>query len=731
MPPNQAYCISISGTVQGVGFRPFLFRLAKSLDVVGTVRNTSRGLLLHVEGPQPALATFLRRLQLEGPEGALIETLDVHTAVPVREHSFEIVASEPGPFTAPSISPDLATCAACLAEMWDAKDRRSRYPFITCTDCGPRYTISNDIPYDRGTTTMNAFVMCEPCSSEYGSPSDRRFHAQANACSVCGPALSISVASASQEIRQGRILALKGIGGFQLMVDARNEAGVQRLRQRKARDAKPLAIMAPSLESIAGYCHVSDAEERMLRSPSAPIVLLRRRAQGDLAKSIADNSPFFGMMLPYSPLHHLLMRECGFPVVATSGNISGEPIAIDNSEAQRRLGAVADRFLLHNRPIARPSDDSVVRLQGGKPIVIRRARGFVPKPIRIADRLPKILAVGGHLKNTVAIALEDEIVVSQHVGDLDAPETRCAFERTIEDLCRFFRFKPDAVACDLHPDYASSLWARSCGLPVIEVQHHHAHVAACAGENQLAEPYLGVAWDGTGLGTDGTIWGGEFFRVQDGRYERVAYLRPFALPGGEAAVRQGWRIALAMKWLLHWDEEIDPLFARMLERQINSPQTTSVGRLFDAVAAILGVAEESRFEGEAAMRLELTAEGAAESTCYPFGAEDEGDWMPLLEAIRSDQKNGVGASAMAARFHNTLAAWVVRIARRVGVSRVVLSGGVFQNAYLADRTVTLLQEQGFSVATHSHVPPNDGGISLGQAVIAGRLLREREADRCA
>ena len=724
MPSDKAYSVAIHGTVQGVGFRPFLFRLANGLRLTGTVQNTGTGVVLHVEGPQSRLTTFLQRLRDEAPEAADIERMDIEAALPRWYSRFEIVSSERESDAAPSIAPDLATCANCAGELMDPANRRFAYPFLTCTDCGPRFTISKDIPYDRPATTMQGFVMCAECQGEYDSPFSRRFHAQPNACPACGPSLSMPVAEAARHIRQGLILALKGIGGFQLVTDARNDAAVRRLRERKARDWKPLAVMAPDLEWIGRYCHVSGAEARMLRSTAAPIVLLLRRTQGDLAPSIAECSPFFGMMLPYSPLHHLLMKECGFPVVATSGNLSGEPIETDNEEAIQRLGVVADHFLLHDRPIARPVDDSVVRLRGEKPMMVRRARGFVPKPVRIAERLPRVLAAGAHLKNTVAIAIDREIVVSQHIGDLDTAEARRAFENAIDDLLRLFRFQPEAVACDLHPDYASTRWAHACGWPVVPVQHHHAHVAACAAENRITGPYLGVAWDGTGLGTDGTIWGGEFFYVENGRYERIAHLRPFLLPGGEAAVREGWRVAMGMDWLMGSAEaEVPPWFLKMLERRINTPETTSAGRLFDAVAAILEISRESRFEGEAAMKLELAAYTAGDDGgAYPFGEGETGDWAPLLEAIRRDRKCGTDAAVIASRFHQTLANWVVRVARRAGVRQVVLSGGVFQNAYLTDRTVAILERDGFCCGTHSQVPANDGGISLGQAVAAGLSL---------
>jgi hydrogenase maturation protein HypF len=729
--------VSLAGAVQGVGFRPFVYRLATQLQLQGWVLNSSAGLVVEVEGPRESLDAFQERLEREKPAAALVLAREVSWLEPVGLAGFEIRTSDAVAEKTAGLVPDLATCPACLAEFRDPADRRFGYPFTNCTNCGPRYTIVLDIPYDRPNTTMRSFRMCPECQREYTTPEDRRFHAQPNACPICGPRLWVESpaqakppaplagsgagASACQALRAGQIVALKGIGGFQLLVDARNEDAVARLRLRKHREEKPLAVLVPSLEMVRQIAEVSKAEEDLLRSPAAPIVLLRPRPGAGIAPNVARSSPYLGCMLPYSPLHHLLMDECGFPVVATSGNRSDEPIAIENLEAADRLGEIADLFLMHDRPIARPCDDSVVRVARGRESVLRRARGYAPLPVRIAQDLPPVLAVGGHLKNSVAIARGRQVYVSQHVGDLDTAEARAAFERAIEDLCRLYRFEPTVVACDLHPDYASTRWARQRGLPVIAVQHHQAHVASCAAENDLRGDYLGVGWDGTGFGLDGSIWGGEFFLVRGGVFERVARLRPFRLPGGEKAIREGWRAAAGLQYEAFGAEAVEnPVIRRMLDRRVNSPLTTSVGRLFDAVASMAGVARVNRFEGQAAMQLERAIGSCVTRDCYPLSERDGvADWAPLIEAVRADVRNGAAVDLISARFHNALVAWIVNVARRTGVGQVALSGGVFQNSYLVERSVAELESNGFKVATHQRVPANDGGIALGQAVIAG------------
>ncbi len=724
-PTLERLRIALYGAVQGVGFRPFIYRLASEMGLCGNVLNSSAGLLIEVEGSREELDTFARRLDHEKPRAAVVLAKETSLLAPAGYTQFEILTSDSAGGKTASVLPDLATCPECLRELTDPANRRYGYAFTNCTACGPRYSIVLDIPYDRPCTTMREFTLCPECRREYTDPADRRFHAQPNACPVCGPRLSMEIAEAAREIAAGRILALKGIGGFQLLVDARNEQAVVRLRRLKHREEKPFALMMPSLEMIREYCAISEPEQESLRSPQAPVVLLRPRPDVRLAPNVAHNSPYLGVMLPYSPLHHLLMRECPFPVVATSGNRSDEPIAIGNEEAQRRLGGIADVFLTHNRPVARPLDDSVVHVTRGRESVIRRARGYAPLPVHMGRKLAPVLAVGGHLKNTVAIAVGRDVFVSQHIGDLETLEARRAFENAIDDLCRLYRFKPELVACDLHPDYASARWALASGLPVARVQHHYAHVAACSAENDLRGPYLGVAWDGAGYGLDGTVWGGEFFLVENGRFERVSHLRPFRLPGGEAAIREGWRPAAGLVWETFGVEALagQPLIARMLERNVNTVATTSVGRLFDAVASIAGVARENRFEGQAAMLLERAIDGFESDEAYSLPERDgAADWTPLIEAVIRDVKMGTANGLVAVRFHNALANWIVAVAGRMGVRQVAMSGGVFQNGYLTERAAALLEARGFAVYTHQRVPANDGGIALGQAAIAGEIV---------
>ena len=715
--------MGLYGAVQGVGFRPFVYRLATEMGLGGWVLNSSQGLVVEADGTPGQLERFVARLAAEKPAAALVLAREVSYLAPAGFTRFEIVASDQAVERTAAVLPDLATCPECLAELLDPANRRFEYPFTNCTQCGPRYSIILDIPYDRPRTTMRGFTLCPACLGEYTDPADRRFHAQPNACPKCGPRLTMEIAAAAGEIARGGILALKGIGGFQLLADARSEETVARLRRLKHREEKPFALMMPSVAMVRQHCLVSAEEERVLTSAAAPIVLLRPVAQASacgLAPNVAHNSPYLGVMLPYSPLHHLLMRAFPFPLVATSGNASDEPIAIDNEEARRRLGGIADAFLMHDRPVARPCDDSVVRVARGRENVMRRARGYAPLPVRVERELPPVLAVGGHLKNTVAIGVGRQVFLSQHVGDLETPEARRAFENAIDDLCRLYRFKPELVACDLHPDYASTRWALASGLPVVRVQHHHAHAAACAAENAIRGPYLAVSWDGTGYGPDGTIWGGEIFLGEDGRFERVSHLRQFRLPGGEAAIKEGWRSEASLLYEIFGPEAVaDPVLRRMIERGINAPLTSSVGRLFDAVASIAGVARVSRFEGQAAMLLERAIDGATIEEGYPLPERDGvADWAPLVEAARHDVSSGAGQASIAARFHNALADWIVAVAARIGVKQVTLSGGVFQNGYLVERAAALLESRGFTAFTHQRVPANDGGIALGQAVLS-------------
>jgi hydrogenase maturation protein HypF len=738
-PAVQRLRITLRGAVQGVGFRPFVYRLATEMSLTGWVLNSSTGLVVEVEGASDQLSRFEQRLERERPKASVVTVRDVAWLAAEGSTRFEILASDHDSGKTVNVLPDLATCPDCREDLFDPGNRRFAYPFTNCTNCGPRYTIVIDIPYDRPNTTMRGFALCPACREEYENPANRRFHAQPNACPLCGPHLDGTIEDAVEALRQGEIVALKGIGGFQLLVDARNTDAVVRLRKRKHREEKPFAVMMPSLEVARIYCETSPAEVQLLESQAAPIVLLQPKAGTDIARNVAHCSPYLGVMLPYSPLHHLLMEDCRYPLVATSGNHSDEPIAIANEEATARLGDIADHFLMHNRPIVRACDDSVVRLTRGRAGILRRGRGYAPLGIHLGQSLPPVLAVGGHLKNTVAIGVGREVFLSQHIGDLETVEARAAFEKAIDDLCRLYSFKPDVVACDLHPDYASTHWAERSGLPVIRVQHHQAHVAACAAENNVDGAYLGISWDGTGYGLDGAIWGGEFFHVENrraaNRFERIAHLRSFGLPGGDAAVREGWRSATSLRYEVDASQidgsqdefpdadERSPGNPRldeakilyMLRHGINVVPTTSVGRLFDAVACIVGVARQNRFEGQAAMLLENEIGLARTEEAYALPG---GDWRPLIRAVMADKRAGVAVPLMAARFHNALVRWIVEVATGAKLKQVVLSGGVFQNRYLTEHAAAALESRGFVVHTHQRVPPNDGGIALGQAVMS-------------
>jgi hydrogenase maturation protein HypF len=726
-PATQRLRITLRGAVQGVGFRPFVYRLATELSLTGWVLNSSAGLVVEVEGPSEQLSRFEKRLEQERPKASVVTVRESAWLTAKGSTRFEILASDHDSGKTVNVLPDLATCNDCREELFNPANRRFEYPFTNCTNCGPRYTIVVDIPYDRPNTTMRDFVLCPACREEYQNPSNRRFHAQPNACPICGPKLDGTIEDAAEALLQGEIVALKGIGGFQLLADARNRDAVARLRQRKHREEKPFALMMPSLEMARSYCEISPAEVQLLESQAAPIVLLRPKGGTDIAPNVAHCSPYLGVMLPYSPLHHLLMQECRFPLIATSGNRSDEPIAIANDEAVVRLKDIADHFLMHDRPIVRACDDSVVRLTRGRAGILRRARGFAPLGIHVGQNLPPVLAVGGHLKNTVAIGVGEDVFLSQHIGDLETVEARQAFERAIDDLCRLYSFKPEVVACDLHPDYASTQWAEKSGLPLIRVQHHQAHVAACAAENNARGAYLGVSWDGTGYGLDGAIWGGEFFHVEDNQFERIAHLRPFGLPGGDAAVREGWRSAASLVYAALGRDSVflestgnavaDARVIYMLERGINVVPTTSVGRLFDAVASLVGVARQNRFEGQAAMLLENEIGPLRIEEAYPLKS---GDWGPLIVAVIADKRAGVAVPVIAARFHNALVNWILEVAAKAGLKQIVFSGGVFQNRYLTEHAAAALESRGFDVYTHQQVPPNDGGIALGQVVMSGR-----------
>lgn len=702
-PTTTRLRISLAGALQGAGFRPFVHNLAVSLSLAGLVRNTCAGALIEVEGPQPHVEEFVRLLHEQLPPAALILAEESSRLAPAGLSGFQILESEPNEPKTAAILPDLATCTECLRELNHPSERRFAYAFTNCTRCGPRFTIITAIPYDRPNTTMAGFPLCEYCQAEYGNPEDRRFHAQPIACPVCGPRLNVSVEMAAGTLASGGILALKGIGGYQLLCDARQEGAVLRLRERKLREWKPFAVLMPSIEELRLHAEVSSDEAALLTSPAAPIVLLRALPESSLAEPVRRGSPWLGAMLPYSPLHHLLMSAFPHPVVCTSGNLSDEPIAIRNQEAHERLGGVADSFLDHDRPIARPCDDSVARISAGRTSLLRRARGYAPLPVWVGRALPRVLALGGHLKNTVALAIGRQVVVSQHVGDLDSPESRDALLQTIEDLCRLYDFRPDVAACDLHPDYYSSLHAGTLGLPVVRVQHHHAHAAACIAENGLQGPVLAVVWDGTGLGLDRTIWGGEMFLVENWRFTRVSHLRRFLLPGGDAAMKDCSRPASG---ILHELGRQSP-YQQVLHHRLNCIETSSVGRLFDAFAHLGGLTEMNRFEGEAGLLLEAAAMREEGGSAVPM---PDGDWRELAGTFIEHPSSRA--------LHESLVGWIVETALRKGVKQVALSGGCFQNALLTSLAIEKLARHGIHTATHQRVPANDGGISLGQAVLA-------------
>lgn len=741
--------IIIHGAVQGVGFRPFVYRLATELKLTGWVLNSAQGVFIEVEGAKEQLEEFLRRLERDKPPRAFIQSLEASWLDPVGYAQFEIRHSDESGQKTAFILPDIATCPECLREIFDPTDRRYRYPFTNCTNCGPRFSIIEALPYDRPNTTMKIFPMCPECQAEYEDPTNRRFHAQPNACPKCGPHLELwdrqgtvlaqhddALRQAAEAIRKGQIVAVKGLGGFHLICDAHNEAAVRELRRRKRREEKPFALMYPSLEFVKTHCEVSELEERVLTSPEAPIVLLRRRENAPIAPSVAPRNPYLGIMLPYTPLHHLLMAELGFPVVATSGNLSDEPICTDERDALTRLKEIADLFLVHNRPIARHVDDSIVRIVGGRELVLRRARGFAPLPIHLNSSAPRtVLAVGAHLKNTIALSVGSNVFISQHIGDLETAEAFEAFQRVIQDFERLYDARPSLIAHDLHPDYLSTKYAQERALSQVGVQHHYAHVLSCMAENELDGPVLGVSWDGTGYGLDGTIWGGEFLLATQESFTRVAHLRTFRLPGGEQAIREPRRSALGVLYelfgdaLAHECADLAPLqsFSKhelklllaMLQKNLNSPVTSSAGRLFDSVASLVGLRQISRFEGQAAMELEFALHGVETHERYEFALSGETlNWGPMLLRIASDVRAGVPVSTISAKFHNTLVEMIVAVARRVGEERVVLTGGCFQNKYLTERAIARLRAEGFRVYWHQRVPPNDGGIALGQIVKA-------------
>ncbi len=760
-PPGTRMAVIVRGIVQGVGFRPFVYQLAQRLGLTGFVRNESSCVRIEVQGSTDRIEEFCRCLLAEAPPQAKIEAFEVMSIPRVAEEGcFEIRASNRPLKHAPVIPADLAICADCLAEITNPKERRYRYPFTNCTNCGPRWSLIRALPYDRPNTSMAGFPLCAACRKEYEDPQDRRFHAQPIACPDCGPSVALLAGTgvplaageealnrAAQAVRQGRILALLGLGGFQLIVDATSPEAVDELRQRKARPHKPFALMFPSLDSIRAYGVLSSVEETWLKAPQAPILLVRRRSQPlaghpPIATQVAPGNPYLGCMLPYSPLHYLLIQEIGRPVVCTSGNLSEEPMAFTVEDGLHRLGRIADVFLVHNRPIVRPVDDSVARVFRNRLQLLRRARGFSPLPIKVASSGASLLAVGAHQKNTVGLLFDSVAVLSSHIGDLDNSLSLAVYERAINDLLQFYGVKVVGIACDLHPDYASTHYARKLAkeweIPLLPVQHHHAHIAACMAEHGLEGPVLGIAWDGAGYGADGTLWGGEFLLCQLSSFRRVATFRAFPLPGGEKAVRQPRRSALGLAFRSQLSAGFDrcgmlfepgefAIVLKMLERGLNCPWTSSVGRLFDAVAALVGLSAQVSFEGQAAMELESAASGST-SARYRFVLQDGDplvlDWEPVIQGILADLIGKIPRGVIAWAFHEALAEAACEVACRVGVGTVVIAGGCFQNNVLSQLLVDKLEGQGFRVFWPEAFPPNDGGIALGQLAVAASLMKK-------
>ena len=754
--------IAVTGIVQGVGFRPFIYQLAKRHELVGYVSNTSDGVIIEAEGEEAKLKEFLDAIQREAPPLALITGVTSEPVPPVAGADFVIRESAAAAERTALIAPDVCTCADCLRELSDPDDRRYRYPFINCTNCGPRYTITTDIPYDRANTTMREFEMCGDCRREYEDPMNRRFHAQPNACWECGPGVFLTDAAGSkldsddpirataELLQDGKILAVKGLGGFHLAVDATNDDAVKQLRGRKMREEKPFAVMAPDIASIERFCVVSDEEKELLESPNRPIVLLTKRPESAISERVAPRNKYFGVMLPYTPLHYVLLSDGFLALVMTSANPSDEPIVIDNDEALERLAGLADYFLMHDRDIFIQNDDTVARVVNGSPVMVRRSRGYAPRPVFLEEPAETVLACGPELKNTVCLLKGKNAFLSQHIGDLKTAETFAVFKKTIEHMERIFEIAPRIIAYDMHPDYLSTRYAMalkeqdSGGLRLVAVQHHHAHIVSCMAERGIEGPVIGLALDGTGYGDDGRIWGGEILVADELSYRRAAHFEYVPMPGGDAVIKEPWRMALS--YLYHaygkslWDVDIQfvrdidrdkaEILLGMVDKDVNSVLTSSCGRLFDAVAALAGVRQAITYQGQAACELEgIMAEDDAGS--YPCAIRaEESDTSFLLcfgdtiRAIVSDLQRGVDAATISRRFHRTVADALkeacIMVRDSDKLERVVFSGGVFQNVYLLSTLSEELAALGFEVYTHSAVPNNDGCVALGQAVIAAR-----------
>lgn len=754
--------VDVTGIVQGVGFRPFVYRLANTCGLSGFIANTPSGVSIEVEGPADRVEEFLDRLPKEIPPLAKVTSLSLRDAEAQGGDSFRIVSSHLGEPPKALISPDVVVCEDCLREMGNPRDRRFRYPFINCTNCGPRFTILRDIPYDRSRTSMAAFPMCAACQAEYDDPTNRRFHAQPNACWNCGPQVQLLFATGermdvaepiretSRLLQEGKIVAVKGLGGFHLACDAKNEAAVDLLRERKRRVEKPFAIMVRRVEDVEHLCTLDQLSRKLLLSRERPIVLLPRKPEAGLATGVAPRNRFLGVFLPYAPLHHLLFSSGKFEaLVMTSGNLSEEPIAIDNAEALERLRTIADAFLVHDRDILRRCDDSVVRVSAGQPQMLRRSRGYVPVPVALESESEPILAVGGELKNTVCLVRGSEAFLSQHVGDLENLESYGFFEEAVAHFQRILEVQPKLIAHDLHPDYFSTKWALEReSTEHIPVQHHHAHIAACMAENHLDGTVIGMALDGTGYGTDGAIWGGEILIADYAVFERMAHFQYVPLPGGAAAIHEPWRVAVSYlakhygndvsALNLPFLKEIDPrklnVVLQMAQREVHSPRTSSCGRLFDAVAALVGLRTKVNYEAQAAIELEMAAHESADRGAYllnliPMSSGWQIGTRSLFDWLIADIGKGASVPDMSRRFHNGLVAVLVDVAEKIRtqreLSRVCLSGGCFQNVLLFELLLAALRKQQFEVYFHSEVPAGDGGLSLGQALVAAHRAKAK------
>ena len=748
--------VEINGIVQGVGFRPFVYQLANRYDLKGKVANTSSGVAIHIQGPQTNIESFSKDLTQKCPPLAHITEISLYDEHIKDFRDFTIVDSRKPALMTTLISPDVAVCDDCRRELFDLHNRRFGYPFINCTNCGPRYTIIDDIPYDRPKTSMKHFTMCPICQAEYDDPGNRRFHAQPNACAECGPHIDLydntrqkiatpkPLEKTVELIKQGYIIAIKGLGGFHLAVDAENDQAVANLRKRKHREEKPFALMSFDVESVQSYAKVGPEEEKLLKSPQRPIVLLKKREPNSISKEVAPRNRYFGAILPYTPLHYLLLSRGFTALVMTSGNLREEPIAIDNDDAFERLSDIADYFLIHNRDIYLRSDDSIVRKAAGAIRFIRRSRGYVPVPVFLNKKVPSILACGAELKNTVCLTKGNQAFLSQHIGDLENMATYDFFKLTIRHMQRILDINPEIIAFDLHPDYLSTRYAEELqNINKIQVQHHHAHIVSAMAENRIDDPVIGLSFDGTGYGTDGAIWGGEILIADIEKFYRAAHFAYVPMPGSTAAIKEPWRMAVSYLYDAFgdkfWDLDL-PLFKEMdtikvkimvdmVNKKINSPLTSSLGRLFDGIAAITGIRYKVAFEGQAAMELEmLAADKVADIYDYEW-ISTEGHKIltrPIIQGVVNDMVNGIHPSVISRKFHQTLIQMFsdlcAVIRKESGLNRVVLSGGVFQNSLLLTGLIKALEEKNFQVFTHSKVPANDGGISLGQAMVAAAVV---------